>query len=168
LPPLGFLALGDVGGDAADAHDTIGRIEARRRRPGTPTRAAVGAEHTELGLLRACALGHAAPDLLQAPSILGMNHGLDILQGRLEALPVHAKDAVLALVPSPFAGDEVPIPRAHLPGGERKTAALLALQQPRIRGFEFGRALGHATLEFRVQPLEVARLAIELGEYLDL
>ena len=76
-----------------------------------------------------------------------------------------AEDAMLALVPSPFVGDEVPIPRAHLAGGEREAAALLALREPGIRGFKLRRALRHAPLELRVQLLELAGLAVQLGEY---
>ena len=36
------------------------------------------------------------------------------------------------------------------------------------RGFELGGALGHASFQLGIEPLELAGLAIELGKYLDL
>ena len=62
---------------------------------------------------------------------------------------IDAEDAILPVVPGEIAVDQVPVPRAHLAGGERQAAALLALQQPRGRGLQLGGALGDAPLELR-------------------
>ncbi len=72
---------------------------------------------------------------------------------------------MLAFVPAPLVGGEIPIPRAHLSGGERQAPALLALGEPAIRSFQFRGALGDVPLEPRVQLLELARLAEQFGKH---
>ena len=68
----------------------------------------------------------------------------------------------------PLVGREIPIPGAHLAGRQRQAAALLALQEPRVRGLELRRALGDMALELQVQLLELAGLAVKLDEDFDL
>ena len=114
-----------------------------------------GAQHAELGLLRACTPRHALRDFFQRVPIVGMNESANVVGGDFELARLDAKDAVLPLVPAPFAGADVPVPRAHLTGGERQAAALLALDQPSIGGFELGGALGDAPLELRIELLEL-------------
>ena len=58
--------------------------------------------------------------------------------------------------------------RLHKNGQQAEAGHLLLVQHLSLRGFEFRRALGDMALEFQVQLLELARLAIELGEHLDL
>ena len=97
-----------------------------------------------------------------------MDHRPDVGVGERKAIRLDAEDAVLAGVPDAFAGLDVPVPRPHLPGGERHAAALLALPQIGGGRFQLGGAVGHPALEFGVELFELAGLAIELGEYLDL
>src|SRR5581483_1214920 len=92
----------------------------------------------------------------------------DIVRGELEGRGLDTENPVLALVPHPVAVPPIPVPGTHLPGGNRHAAALLALDELRGRTFELGRAGAHPVLELGVEPLELARLAIELGEDLDL
>ena len=103
-----------------------------------------------------------------ALQVFRMDQRPDVGVGERKALRLDAEDAVLAVVPDAFAGLDVPVPRPHLPGGERQAAALLALPQTRGGRFELGGALRHAALEFGVELFELAGLAIELGEDLDL
>ena len=93
-----------------------------------------------------------------------MDERANVVRGDFELARIDPENAMLAFVPSPFVGDEVPIPRAHLAGGERQAPALLALRQPYVGGFQLRRALGDVALELRVQLLEFARLAEQLGE----
>ena len=81
---------------------------------------------------------------------------------------IDAEDLILAFVPHPVAIDPVPVPGSHLAGGDREAAALLAFQQPGVRFLQFGGAGANAIFELDVEPLELAGLAIELGEHLDL
>ena len=80
-----------------------------------------------------------------------MDESANIIDTDLEAVRIDAEDTVLALVPSPFVGDEVPIPGSHLAGGEREARGLLGLHQARVRRLEFGSAFGDAALELRIQ-----------------
>ncbi len=96
-----------------------------------------------------------------------MDHGAHVVE-RDGAVAVDAENVILPLVPFPRAGDEIPVPRAHLAGGERETAPLLALHQPRIGGLELRGALRDAPLQLGVEALELAGLAIKLGEHLHL
>ena len=105
---------------------------------------------------------------LQPLPVLRMDQGADVLGGDAEMLPVDAEDAVLAVVPKAFAGVAIPVPRAHVAGGERQAAAFLALPQLRGRRFELGGARRDALLQLGVHLLELARLAVELDEDLDL
>jgi len=85
-----------------------------------------------------------------------------------EVLRIEPENLVLAFVPHPVAVDPVPIPGTHLAGGNGKAAALLALDQPLVRFLELRRAGADAVLQLGVEPLELSRFAVELGEHLDL
>src|SRR5262249_48732018 len=137
----------------------------RDRRADAPAQLAVRTADAELGLKRRCALHRGLDRALQMLPVLGMDQRLDVVDGEIEAVGVHAEYAVLAVVPDEMAIDRIPFPGAHLAGGERQAAALLALHEPRTRRLELGRALGDAALELAVELLELAGLAIELGEY---
>ena len=73
LPLVGLLAVGDVDGDAGDAHHLAGAVDARGRGADAPADFAVRAQHAELGLPGARALRHAARDVLQRTPIVGMD-----------------------------------------------------------------------------------------------
>ena len=97
-----------------------------------------------------------------------MNQRADCSGVAVKDRGLDAEDAILALVPHAVAVDEIPVPRAHVAGRQRQAAALLALEQPRGRRFEFGGALGDALLQLGIEPFELPGLAIELGEDPDL
>ena len=164
LALLGFLAVGDVDGNAADAQHLAGTVDSGGRRPYAPAYLPIGPQRAEFGLLRAGAFGHAVGELMQRQPVVGVNEPADSAGGDFETLRPHPEDAVLALVPTPFVGGEIPIPRTHLAGGERQAPTLLALRQPHVRCFELGGALRHVALEFRIQPLELPGLAEQFGE----
>jgi hypothetical protein len=85
-----------------------------------------------------------------------------------KGLRIDAKDPVLTLVPHPVAADPVPIPRSHISGRNRQTAALLALQQTRRGGFEFSGTGSHPFFQFGIEALQLSGFAVQLGENLDL
>ena len=85
-----------------------------------------------------------------------------------KAFGIDAEDLVLAFVPHPVAVDPVPVPGAHLAGGDRQAAALLAFEQAGVGLLELGGACADAILELGIEPLELPRLAIELGKHPDL
>ena len=92
----------------------------------------------------------------------------DIIHGQIETRGINAENSVLSVVPHEPAIDWVPFPGSHLAGGQCQAASLLTLQQPHGRGLKFRGSLGDATLELLIELLELSRLAIELGENLDL
>src|SRR5919201_5110497 len=92
----------------------------------------------------------------------------DILGRDRERVRIDAEDPALALVPHAFAARKVPVPRAHLSGGERKRAAPLALPESRRRSLELRSTVGDAVLQLPIELLELARLAVKLGKNLDL
>src|SRR5689334_22081047 len=94
-----------------------------------------------------------------------MNKSPKLIERRPKASGILTEDSVLAFVPDAFAGDDVPIPGAQLPGGQREAAALLALQQTRIRRGELSGAIGDTTFELLVELLELPRFAVKVGEY---
>ena len=128
LPFFGLLALGNVDGDAADPHHVAGCVDTRRGRAGAPAQLAIGAAHAEFDLLGAFALGHAPDHLPQRLPVIGVHKVADVVRRDLKILGLDAEDAVLALVPRPAIGRDVPFPRAHLARRQRQAAALLALQ----------------------------------------
>ena len=157
---FGLLAIGDVDGDAADPHHLPARVDARRRGAGAPAHLAVGA-HARGIRSATCARPCAkSPTIsLQRLPVLGMRPARGHCPRRaLKAFGIDAENAVLALVPIQSPLTRVPIPRAHLAGGQRQAAALLALQEPHVRGFELRRALGDAPLEFGVRAARAARV----------
>ena len=85
-----------------------------------------------------------------------------------EGLRIDAEDAVLTLVPSAVGLGEIPVPGAHLAGGERQVAALLALADLGRGGLELPRPLRDAGLELAVELLELAGLPVQLGEHTNL
>ena len=119
LALLDLLAVGDVDGDAADAHDPAGGIDAGGSRSDAPARLAIAAEHAKLGLLRARAFGQALDAPSKGSPIVGVDQAANILRSDPEFPRVNSEDAILALVPSPFVAADFPIPRAHLAGGKR-------------------------------------------------
>src|SRR6185437_3979550 len=74
--------------------------------------------------------------LVQRFPVLRVHELADAVGGDGEAVRVEAENAILALVPFQFLVADRPFPGAHMTGGERQAAALLALQEPRVRGFE--------------------------------
>ena len=136
-------------------------VHQRTLPPGCTTRKSVCSVRSPSAMRR--------PHRLQPVPVFGMDHGADVLDGDLRSCP--RSTPKMWCWPSSHLHsprDGIPVPRPHLPGGQRQTAALLALQQPRVRGFELRRALAHAPLQLGIQPLQLARLAVKLGEYLDL
>ena len=119
-------------------------VESRGRRAGTPAHITAGLHDTEFTLHCACAIGHAAGIRPQPIQVVRMNQGADVIDRNFEIFAIDPENMVLALVPFPLAGNEIPVPRTHMAGGEREAAALLTLQQPRIRCLEFRRSFGHA------------------------
>src|SRR6185312_2152430 len=164
LALLGFLALGDVDGDAADAHDAALRVDAGSGAAGAPARLAVRPDDAEFGLLGARILRYAIDHLVQRFPVLRVHELADAVGGDGEAVRVEAENAILALVPFQFLVADRPFPGAHLTGGERQAAALLALQEPRVRGFELRGPLGDAALELDIHFLELPGLAEQLGK----
>src|SRR5579862_4588494 len=167
LTRLCFLAIGDVDRDAADPHHAAASIDARRRRTGAPTQFAAWTSDAKLDLLRALAHRNALKVLAQRRRVLGMDERADVRRRYAKGLRVDAEDPVLALVPSPFVGRGIPVPRTHLTRRERETPPLFALQQPRGRSFKFGGAFGDMAFRQRVGLFELASLAVQLDEYLD-
>src|SRR5439155_25853716 len=100
-------------------------------------------------------------------NVVGMKQRLDIGRSQVELAGIDAWDRILAFVPHPVAIDPVPVPRSHLSGGDRETAALLAFQKPRVRFLQFGGTGANAIFELDVKALELARLAIEFCKHLD-
>jgi hypothetical protein len=124
---------------------------------------ATGAHHPKIFLLGRLPFRHTLNQFTQQLDIIQMNKRCYILGADKEIVAIHAENTVLALVPAPFTGGKIAIPRSHLTRGERKTPALLALQKPRVRGFEFLGALGDTALKHKVQLLKLARLSVHLG-----
>src|SRR3954467_5582994 len=100
--------------------------------------------------------------------VVRMDGALDIGRSQFEASGIDAENLILAFVPQAIAVNPVPIPRAHLARGDRERPALFALPQPGVRFLEFRGAGANPILEFDVELLQLARLAIEFREYLDL
>jgi hypothetical protein len=63
---------------------------------------------------------------------------------------------------------QIDLPRAHVAGTQRDRATFLAAPQALGLRLELGGAAGHPALELGVQCLELAGLAVELDEDLDL
>src|SRR5262245_41273012 len=97
-----------------------------------------------------------------------MNECANAFGGDREGARIDAENPALAFVPSAFAPRHVPIPGAHLAGGERQGAAPLALEQAGGGRLELRSTVDDAALELAVELLELPGLAIELGEHLDL
>ena len=77
---------------------------------------------------------------------------------------IDTENAILTLVPFQFRAADLPFPRAHLAGGKRQAAALLAFHEPRVRRFKLRGALGHPPLQLDVHLFEFARLAEQLDK----
>src|SRR5579871_1534105 len=88
----------------------------------------------------------------------------DVVDVGRETMRVDAENAMLALIPFQFSAADLPFPGAHLAGGQRQAAALLALQQPGGRGFEFRGAFGDAALQLDVHLFELPGLAEKFGK----
>src|ERR1700758_2374581 len=97
-----------------------------------------------------------------------MDQRANIFDSYREAFPIDTENPILSVIPAPFAPNEIPVPGAHLAGGECKRAQLLALNEPGVRFRECCGSLGYAGFELAVELLQLARLAIEFGKYLDL
>src|SRR5476649_2107398 len=85
-----------------------------------------------------------------------------------EMAPLDAEDAIQAVIPLELATRHVELPRAHVAGRQGQRAPLLAASQPFGLRLKLGGTRGDPFFELRVQYLELARLAIELDEHLDL
>ena len=110
----------------------------------------------------------AFPIRQQPADVVGVDQRRNGFGRNLEALGLDAENATLPLVPHARSAHGIPVPRAHLAGGERYRTQLLALQQARRGSLELGRALGDPALELVIELLELPGLAIELGEDLHL
>src|SRR5262249_42442397 len=156
LALLGLLALGDVDRHAADAHDVIGGIDAGDRGANAPAGLAVRAAHPEFGLEGRARLSGRLHRILQMLPVLRVDQLLDVLNGDLEARGVAPENPVLPVVPHEGAADRIKLPGAHLAGGQRQAAALLALHQPGARSLQLAGSLGNTALELAVELLELS------------
>ena len=168
LPLFRPPPLGDVGGDAADPDNAIVVVERRHRRAGAPPDFAIRAVHAKFGLVGARASLPFGPGFGQPLPILGIEKGPDPLGRYLEVVGVDAKNAAMTLVPHALAACEIPVPRAHLPNGERQASTLLAFEQHASIRLQLCRSLCDARFELFVEPLKLPGFAVELGEDLDL
>ena len=105
LTLVGFLAIGDIDGDAVDTHDLACIVDAGSRRSDAPAHIAIGPHHTELNLLRAGALRHTAGVLNERNPVFRMDQRPDVLDRDLKTNRIDAEYAVLALVPAPLFAD---------------------------------------------------------------
>src|SRR5262249_36794405 len=163
-----FLAVGDVDGHPADAHDVVGRVDARHRRSDAPAQLAVWTADAKFALKARRAGRRRLDRVLQMLPVLGVNQRLDVVDGEVKARGIDAEDPILPVVPDEVAVDGIPFPGSHLAGGQRQAATLFALHQPRRGGLQFRRSLRDATLELLVELFELPGFAIELGEDPDL
>src|SRR5215472_15373440 len=120
LAHLRFLALGDVGRDAAHPDDVAGRVQGGRRRAEAPADLAVRPPYAELGLVRLALGAQLLHGLLQPRPVVRMNERLHVLGRDHEARRVDPEDATLTFVPQAFAAGAVPVPRTHLSGDQRE------------------------------------------------
>src|SRR5437588_1741334 len=97
-----------------------------------------------------------------------MEYALNIARRQFEAAGSDPDNLILALVPQTVAVDPIPVPRSHLSRGDRQAAALFAFHETGVRFLQFGGAGANAVFEFEIEPLQLAGLAVELGEHLDL
>src|SRR5215468_3313523 len=100
--------------------------------------------------------------------ILGIEKGPTPLGRHLEVAGIDAKDAAMAFVPYALAAREIPVPRAHLPNGERQASALLAFEQHASIRLQLRGSLCNARFELFVELLKLPGFAVELSEDLDL
>ena len=133
------------------AHHFAGRIDARRRRAGAPARSRHWGRSTRNSTCCVRALfGHArARPARAAPSRRDARAGGYSPRRRRNLCGSTPKMRYWPSSHEHRSVRDIPFPRAHLAGGQRQAAALLALHEPRVRGFKLGRALGDAALEFR-------------------
>ena len=165
---FGLFAFGNVYGHAADTDDTPFLVDARRRRAGAPAYLAVRPNDSKLRFVGRDAFGELGHRLAQFVNVVRVEQFLNACRCHRKCLRIDAENLILALVPHPVAIDPVPVPGSHLSGGDRKAPALLALQQPRVGFLQFSGSGAYSVLEFGVEPFQLAGLAIELGEHLDL
>src|ERR1700736_3648230 len=95
--------------------------------------------------------------------VVGKHEHLEVLGSDREFAGRHAIDGMLSFVPHELAGNQVPIPRAHLTRRQCEAAPLLAFEQPRGRGLELRSALRDTLLELDIEPFELPALAIEIS-----
>src|SRR6185437_7860989 len=97
-----------------------------------------------------------------------MNSRTNVFRGHYKVLRVDPKNSVVPLIPEVTTGGNVQVPRAHISSRQREASSLFALHQLNSRGFQRRGPFRDARLQFLIQLLELPRLAIQLGEYLDL
>src|SRR5262249_14209836 len=161
----GFFAISDVDGDAVDAHDIVGLIDARSRRSDTPANLAIGPHHTEFGLLRARTLRHSTTNFDERNPIFRVDQRADVLHRYLEINRINSENAVLAFIPTPLLAHQIPVPGSHLTGGKREAATLLGLFEMHVRSFKRSGPFGHMLLKLQIHLLELASLAEQFGKY---
>ena len=127
---LGCLAIGDVDCDAANSHQRAGRIMRRGRARQAPADIAIRPPYAIFHLQRRAGRQQSVPGLVEHREIVRIDEGADIL-GRDDEIRANAENSPLALIPEIQVINAVPVPAAHLAGGERKRTALFALQKLR-------------------------------------
>ena len=163
-----LLQIGDVDSNTAGAHDTALAVHRQGSGADAPAHLPVRAGDPYLGLKIRLVFVGGRDDCIDPSKVLRIDVLADAVKMQINVAWLHPEDAVLPRVPGALAGDRVPVPCAHLACFKREAAAPLALQEAGIGCRELTGALAHALFQFRIELLELARLAIKLGEYLHL
>ena len=165
---VGLLALRDVQEHAGEAHGA-GIFLADQLSGGKgPANGSVRPAEADLAALAAGALGCALDQGQELLAILKRHMVQEFHEAA--ALGIRGKPDHLrqARRPPDLAGIQIAIAPAHMGRIEGELQALLLLAQLGRGGLQGGRPLRDPLLQLAVQPLELAALAIELGEDLDL
>ena len=99
--------------------------------------------------------------------VVGMKPAIEVRHGHRN-VGRYAEHRLHARRPKQRVGDVVDVPQTDLRRVRRQPQLLLALERPRVRRLQFRRPLLYAPFQLGVEALKLTRLAIKLGEYLDL
>ncbi len=153
LALLGPLAIGDVDGDAVDAHGVAGGVARDDAGAVAPADLAARPHDPEFDLeARLARTDDGGERVLLA--IVGMHHRFDTLDRGLETGGIDAENPIRAVVPFEAIRRQVDLPRTHVASRERDGPALLALAQALGLRLQLGGAGGDALFELAVQHLE--------------